>query len=234
MKRIIPDAPCFGHRRRCVLARVRRRREEGRGFVLSSAAEPTHRTDNTAAVDSVVPSSDKKDDVFAIGLEALKWVGATSRQVGVPYPDLWCADFINFILRRTGHTTTNSRAAQVVPRLRQAHRQPARRRHRRAAAWRQQRPRRHRARHRRRRQHHRHLWQSREQGVGKPIPEKPRVGLRHSAGIELILGLTPGMPTCAGCANAAGAFFCLSRGCISSAFRGASCNQRGSESQLRS
>ncbi|MEA3025977.1 MAG: hypothetical protein QOF91_1262, partial [Alphaproteobacteria bacterium] len=81
-------------------------------FVLSSAAEPTHRTDNTAVVASAMPSSDKKDEVFAIGLEALKWVGATSRQVGVPYPDLWCADFINFILRRTGHTTTNSRAAK--------------------------------------------------------------------------------------------------------------------------
>ena len=80
-------------------------------FVLSSAAEPTHRTDNTAAVAAVMPS-DKKDEVFAIGLEALKWVGASSRQVGVPYPDLWCADFINFILRRTGHTTTNSRAAK--------------------------------------------------------------------------------------------------------------------------
>lgn len=81
-------------------------------FVLSSAVEPTHRTNNTAAVASAMPSSDKKDEVFAIGLEALKWVGATSRQVGVPYPDLWCADFINFILRRTGHATTNSRAAR--------------------------------------------------------------------------------------------------------------------------
>ena len=28
------------------------------------------------------------------------------------YPSLWCADFINFILRRTGHPTTNSRAAR--------------------------------------------------------------------------------------------------------------------------
>lgn len=81
-------------------------------FVLSSVAEPTHRTNNTAAVGSVMPPDDKKDAVFAIGLEALKWVGATSRQVGVPYPDLWCADFINFILRRTGHPTTNSRAAK--------------------------------------------------------------------------------------------------------------------------
>jgi uncharacterized protein (TIGR02594 family) len=81
-------------------------------FVLSSAAEPTHRTDNTAAVTLATPPSEKKDDTFAIGLEALKWVGATSRQVGVPYPSLWCADFINFVLRRTGHPTTNSRAAK--------------------------------------------------------------------------------------------------------------------------
>jgi uncharacterized protein (TIGR02594 family) len=85
--------------------------EKQERFVLSSAAEPTHRTDNTAAVASLAPS-EKKDDVFAIGLEALKWVGATSRQVGVPYPSLWCADFINFVLRRTGHPTTNSRAAR--------------------------------------------------------------------------------------------------------------------------
>ena len=81
--------------------------------MLSSAAEPTHRTNNIAAVDSVISTADKKDDVVAIGLEALKWVGATSRQVGVPYPDLWCADFINFILRRTGHNTTNLRAAKL-------------------------------------------------------------------------------------------------------------------------
>ena len=83
-------------------------------FVLSSAVEPTHRTENTAAI---IPAGapkpiDKKDSVFDIGLEALKWMGASSRQVGVPYPDLWCADFVNFILRRTGHPATNSRAAK--------------------------------------------------------------------------------------------------------------------------
>jgi uncharacterized protein (TIGR02594 family) len=81
-------------------------------FVLSSAASvPTHRSDN-AAITAAVPTADKKDSVFAIGLEALKWVGASSRQVGVPYPDLWCADFVNFVLRRTGYPTTNSRAAK--------------------------------------------------------------------------------------------------------------------------
>jgi uncharacterized protein (TIGR02594 family) len=80
----------------------------------TAAVEPghSHRSANTAAVPLGGPKQDKKDDVFAIGLEALKWIGASSRQVGVPYPELWCADFINFILRRTGHPTTNSRAAK--------------------------------------------------------------------------------------------------------------------------
>jgi uncharacterized protein (TIGR02594 family) len=81
-------------------------------FVLSSATAVSHRTDTTAAVTAPVPTTDKKSSVFAIGLEALKWVGATSRQVGVPYPDLWCADFVNFVLRRSGYPTTNSRAAK--------------------------------------------------------------------------------------------------------------------------
>ena len=81
-------------------------------FAVTSATAQTHRTDNTAAISATAPKIDKKDAVFAIGLESLKWIGATSRQVGVPYPELWCADFINFILRRTGHATTNSRAAK--------------------------------------------------------------------------------------------------------------------------
>jgi uncharacterized protein (TIGR02594 family) len=82
-------------------------------FTLTAAVEPAqgHRN-NTAAISLTGPKTDKKDAVFAIGLEALKWIGASSRQVGVPYPELWCADFINFILRRTGHPTTNSRAAK--------------------------------------------------------------------------------------------------------------------------
>ena len=81
-------------------------------FSLASVPTVVHRNDNTAAISAITPKTDKKDTVFAIGLEALKWMGASSRQVGVPYPDLWCADFVNFILRRTGHPTTNSRAAK--------------------------------------------------------------------------------------------------------------------------
>ena len=85
-------------------------------FALTSAPQPTNRTEiTTAAIPlpaGIAKPADKKDSVFDIGLEALKWMGASSRQVGVPYPDLWCADFVNFILRRTGHPTTNSRAAK--------------------------------------------------------------------------------------------------------------------------
>jgi uncharacterized protein (TIGR02594 family) len=44
-------------------------------------------------------------------LEALRWKGATAPQVGVPN-ELWCADFMNFILGKTGHGTTGSRAAR--------------------------------------------------------------------------------------------------------------------------
>ena len=83
-------------------------------FVLTSAASvpATNRSNNNTAITAPVPTADKKESVFAIGLEALKWVGASSRQVGVPYPDLWCADFVNFVLRRSGYPTTNSRAAK--------------------------------------------------------------------------------------------------------------------------
>ena len=81
-------------------------------FSLASVPTVTHRNDNTAVAPSGAPKAEKKDGVFTIGLEALKWMGATSRQVGVPYPDLWCADFVNFVLRRSGYPTTNSRAAK--------------------------------------------------------------------------------------------------------------------------
>ncbi len=44
-------------------------------------------------------------------LEALRWKGANSAQVGVP-SELWCADFMNFILHQTGQSGTGSRAAR--------------------------------------------------------------------------------------------------------------------------
>jgi uncharacterized protein (TIGR02594 family) len=44
-------------------------------------------------------------------LEALRWRGATARQIGLP-AKLWCADFMNFVLRRAGGKGTASRAAR--------------------------------------------------------------------------------------------------------------------------
>jgi len=47
----------------------------------------------------------------AVLLEALRWRGRTARQIGLP-TQLWCADFMNFVLRRTGSKGTQSRAAR--------------------------------------------------------------------------------------------------------------------------
>lgn len=44
-------------------------------------------------------------------LEALRWRGRTAKQIGLP-AQLWCADFMNFILRRSGGSGTHSRAAR--------------------------------------------------------------------------------------------------------------------------
>jgi uncharacterized protein (TIGR02594 family) len=44
-------------------------------------------------------------------LEALRWRGRSARQLGLP-TKLWCADFMNFVLRRAGGNGTHSRAAR--------------------------------------------------------------------------------------------------------------------------
>ena len=44
-------------------------------------------------------------------LEALRWRGRTARQLGLP-TKLWCADFMNFVLRKAGGKGTHSRAAR--------------------------------------------------------------------------------------------------------------------------
>jgi uncharacterized protein (TIGR02594 family) len=47
----------------------------------------------------------------AVLLEALRWRGRTAKQLGLP-TKLWCADFMNFVLRRGGGKGTHSRAAR--------------------------------------------------------------------------------------------------------------------------
>lgn len=44
-------------------------------------------------------------------LEALRWRGRSASQIGLP-TKLWCADFMNFVLRRAGGRGTHSRAAR--------------------------------------------------------------------------------------------------------------------------
>lgn len=44
-------------------------------------------------------------------LEALRWRGRTAKQIGLP-SQLWCADFMNFVLKQAGAKGTQSRAAR--------------------------------------------------------------------------------------------------------------------------
>lgn len=47
----------------------------------------------------------------AVLLEALRWRGRTAKQLGLP-SQLWCADFMNFVMRKAGGKGTESRAAR--------------------------------------------------------------------------------------------------------------------------
>lgn len=47
----------------------------------------------------------------AVLLEALRWRGRTAKQLGLP-TQLWCADFMNFVIRKAGAKGTQSRAAR--------------------------------------------------------------------------------------------------------------------------
>lgn len=44
-------------------------------------------------------------------LEALRWRGRTAKQIGLP-TQLWCADFMNFVIKKAGAKGTQSRAAR--------------------------------------------------------------------------------------------------------------------------
>jgi uncharacterized protein (TIGR02594 family) len=65
---------------------------------------PKSRSD-AAEIASNVPGA------AAVLLEALRWRGRTASQIGLP-AQLWCADFMNFVLRRSGGAGTHSRAAR--------------------------------------------------------------------------------------------------------------------------
>jgi uncharacterized protein (TIGR02594 family) len=44
-------------------------------------------------------------------LEALRWQGHSAKQLGLP-AQLWCADFMNYVLKKAGAKGTSSRAAR--------------------------------------------------------------------------------------------------------------------------
>lgn len=75
-------------------------------FMNAEPLEPMARSRTDAAEAAAqVPGA------AAVLLEALRWRGRTASQIGVP-AKLWCADFMNFVLKRTGTRGTNSRAAR--------------------------------------------------------------------------------------------------------------------------
>ena len=84
----------------------------------AAAAKRLERFANTEPLEPMARS--RSDAIEAAGqvpgasmvlLEALRWRGRTARQIGLP-TKLWCADFMNFVLRRAGGKGTHSRAAR--------------------------------------------------------------------------------------------------------------------------
>ena len=108
-------------------------------------------------------------------LEALRWRGRTARQIGLP-TKLWCADFMNFVLRQRRRQRHAIARGALVPAIRQEARRPARRRHRHhVPQGPQQRPCRRRARHRRPGQSDRRVRQSRPDGHGSRSIRRAKV-----------------------------------------------------------
>jgi uncharacterized protein (TIGR02594 family) len=97
------------------------------GCVLAAAiAAPAHATGekgsgrfaNTEPLETMARSRSDAAEAAAqvpgaagVLLEALRWRGRTAKQIGLP-TQLWCADFMNFVLRRAGSKGTHSRAAR--------------------------------------------------------------------------------------------------------------------------
>jgi len=78
----------------------------GERFANTEPLEPITRS-RTDAIEAAaqVPGA------AGVLLEALRWQGRSANQIGLP-TKLWCADFMNFVLRRAGGKGTQSRAAR--------------------------------------------------------------------------------------------------------------------------
>jgi uncharacterized protein (TIGR02594 family) len=78
----------------------------GDRFANTEPLEPLNKSRTEAAEAAAqVPGA------ASVLLEALRWRGRTARQIGLP-SQLWCADFMNFVLKSAGGNGTHSRAAR--------------------------------------------------------------------------------------------------------------------------
>jgi uncharacterized protein (TIGR02594 family) len=96
-------------------------------LALTTAALPAHaagektaaaRFDNVAPLEPVVKSRTDAAEAAAqvpgagaVLLEALRWRGRSAAQLGLP-AKLWCADFMNYVIKKSGAKGTSSRAAR--------------------------------------------------------------------------------------------------------------------------
>lgn len=91
------------------------------GVAAPAQAAGNKRHDRFANTEPLEPMARSRSDAIeAAGqvpgaamllLEALRWRGRTAAQLGLP-TKLWCADFMNFVLRSAGGKGTRSRAAR--------------------------------------------------------------------------------------------------------------------------
>jgi len=91
------------------------------GFATAANAANARSNERFANVDPLEPLARSRSDAVeqaaqvpgaaGVLLEALRYRGATARQLGLP-TQLWCADFMNFVLRKAGASGTHSRAAR--------------------------------------------------------------------------------------------------------------------------
>ncbi len=91
------------------------------GIVMPAQATPDKHSERFADTVPLEPMARSRTDAAdaaaqvpgaaGVLLEALRWRGRTARQIGLP-AKLWCADFMNFVLRKAGGKGTQSRAAR--------------------------------------------------------------------------------------------------------------------------
>ena len=75
-------------------------------FANTEPLEPVNRSRSDA-----IEAAAQVPGAAGVLLEALRWRGQSANQIGLP-TKLWCADFMNFVLRRAGGKGTQSRAAR--------------------------------------------------------------------------------------------------------------------------